>query len=165
MADPSGGMHSYGTRIYVADYDNGTAAGSDLGESGAGGFARLAEVISINGVPMNSSVTRLTHLESPGKAHEKIPGYLDAGQVTFRFNYTESLLAALVALLPAEPAIAGSEAPAHGRKDFTVQFADGGQWYFQGFIQGLPFEVPEDDRLTVECTIEISGRPLFYEAA
>lgn len=166
----SAGMHSYKTMLFVAPFAGTDPAGAAIAEGGTGTltqvlaatdvYAEVAEIFSINGVPMNASVTRLTHLTSPGKAHEKIPGITDAGQVTFGMNFRPDLIAELSAFLPDDTDIA----PTWGRFMWIVQFPTGGaQWVLKGFLQGMPFEVPEDDRITVEGTIEISGRPVFYE--
>lgn len=157
----SKGMHSYKTFIFNAAFGVADPAGDQLG----GEWTPIAEVISINGLPMNPSVTRLTHLDSDTKAHEKIPGFLDAGQITFRVNYHSALTAgklalpALMALLP-HPDV-NDVSPAWGRYQWVVQFPDGAQWYATAFIQGMPFDVPDDDRIAVEFTLEVSGRPTF----
>lgn len=152
-------MNSYKTRIYRAAF--GVAAPvAELPSIGDGEWTRVAEVISINGVPMNSSVTRITHLESDSKAHEKIPGFMDGGQVTFRLNYYKANAGLVFVNLPDS---AGAS-PSWDRLQWLVQFPDGGQWYCTAFIQGMPFEVPEDDRITLEVTLEISGYPSFNSA-
>lgn len=156
------GQHSYGALLFAGPYGTANPDGAD--PTGAG-FDVIAEVISASGLAMNSTVTKVTHLASDGKAHEKVPGFLDAGQITFKLNqYSGSIagklaMTGLLALLPQ----ASDTAPDWGRYQWVVQFPDGGQWYATGFLQGVPFEVPEDDRVTVEATIEVSGRPVFTE--
>ncbi len=153
MAD-SLGMHSYGTKLFRSSFAAANPAGVDpVGV----GYVLVAEVISINGVPMNPSVTKLTNLTSPGKAHEKVPGITDAGQITLRLNNYPLLYSTLTAIMPDD----ADAAPGWGRYQWVVQFPNGGQWYATAFLQGSPFEVPEDDRITVEVTLEISGRPVF----
>lgn len=156
MAD-SAAMNSYKTRLFVAPF--GTAAPlAVLPVGGAEPWDQIAEVISANGLPLNSSVTRLTHLESDNKAHEKIPGFMDAGQMTFRLNYFQANVLAQYTLLPDE----FGATPGWRRYQWLMQFPDGGQWYCTGFVQGMPFDVPEDDRITTELTVEVSGYPVFY---
>jgi hypothetical protein len=151
----SNGEHSYGAKLYYANYGTSNPVGATTG------FTELAEVISMSGLPMSAGVTRLTHLNSPDKAHEKIPGITDAGQITFRCNSHEDLLGILFGLLPDGTAAT----PGHGRYQWLVQFPNGSQWYCTAFVQGMPFEVPEDDRVTVEVALEVSGRPVFNTAA
>jgi hypothetical protein len=148
------GQHSYGTRLYYAAFGTANPDGANPGAT----MALLTEIISINGLPMNPSVTKITHLNSDGKAHEKIPGFLDAGQITLKMNRSSTLMAEIAANLQ----IDGTEAyPDWGRLEYCIEFPEGDQWFATAFLQGSPFEVPEDDRTTVELTLEISGRPVF----
>ena len=156
MAD-SAGMNSFKTRLFVAAF-GANAPLAVLGANGNETWSRVAEVISINGLPMNSSVTRLTHLESDNKAHEKIPGFMDAGQVNCRLNYFKANVISNFVLTPDED----GATPSWNRLQWLIQFPDGGQWYCTAFIQGTPFDAPEDDRITTELTLEVSGYPTFF---
>lgn len=164
----SGGMHSHKTRLYWRTWDGESIAeeflpGNVLPHEGDGTFTPVEEVFSINGVPMAPGVTRVTHLYSPGKAHEKIPGITDGGQATFSLNYTKTAMAALMALKPHPDT--NDVGPTWGRYVWLTQFPDGGQMIFIGFVAGTPQTVPEDDRITIEGTVEISGRPAFDDAS
>lgn len=151
---PTNAMHSFDTILCVAPYDTGNPAGAAVP---FGAWGQLAEVYSLSGPQNQSTVTNVTHLTSAGKAKEKVPGFLDGGQVTVRVNFSEQNLADFYDRLPG----ATDGPPSWGRYDWCIQYPDGSQWYFQGFVQGLPVEVPEDDRITHEVTIEVSGRPIF----
>lgn len=160
MADAAG-MHSYNSTLFWDDDQGTNPAGVD--PSGAG-YTQLAEVISMTGVSAARTVVEVTHLSSDDYAKEKIPGFEDGGQVTFRFNYSVAVFSALSALMPSADRIAGTGAAGvggWGRLRWVLQLPDGGQWWFRGFLQGHPFTVPEDDRITCEATIEISGAPVF----
>lgn len=148
------GMHSYGAQLFYAPYATANPEGID---AGASGFTALAEVLSVSGIGGTFTVTKVTHLSSPGKAHEKVPGFLDAGQASLKLNYARGLMAIIEGLRP----LATDDQPDWGRLQWVVQLPDGGQFYFTGFVQGTPIEVPEDDRITIELTVEISGRPEF----
>lgn len=127
-------------------------------------WTEVTDVISINGIPMERSVTQVTHLRSPDKAHEKVPGFLDAGANTFRLNYYKSLIPALLGYSPGG-AGAPDTAPSWGRRQWAVACGDHGIWVFTGFVKSTPVEIPEDNRITVEVTIEISGKPKFFAFA
>lgn len=164
MADALG-MHGYNTTLWFgldsADNPEGDAQALETD------YTQLAEVISMNGVAASNTVVQVTHLSSDEFAMEKIPGFKDGGQVAFRFNYSTGVFAALAAICPQPNRIAGAGAAGTGgwgRMRFVMQLPDGGQWWFRGFLQGHPFTVPEDDRVTVEATIEISGNPVFTGA-
>ncbi len=155
MADALG-MHGYGTTLWYGADNAANPGGVSLLEQN-GVYERLQEVISLSGLSASNTVVEVTHLMSDGFAKEKIPGFQDGGQVTFRFNYTAALLLALNSIRPAPD----RAYPDWGRLRFVMQFPDGGQWWFRGFIQGSPFTVEEDNRITIETTIEISGIPVF----
>ena len=158
MADALG-MHGYGATLWYGADDAANPAGVGLVD-GNGTYTRLDEVFALSGVAASNTVVEVTHLASDGFAKEKIPGFQDGGQVTFSFNYTQALLLQLNLLRP-QPDRAY---PDWGRLRWVMQFPDGGQWWFRGFIQGSPSTVPEDNRITVETTIEISGIPVFTTA-
>lgn len=151
------GMHSYNSRLFTTVF--GAAAPGNLTDITAQ-WTEIEDVISLNGVPMESSVTQVTHLKSPGKALEKVPGFLDGGQNTIRLNYAKGLLAQLAALLPG--AAGNDTPPGWGRLSWAIVYPDSGVWVFTAFVKSMPTEVPEDNRLTVELVLEISGRPVFY---
>jgi hypothetical protein len=142
--------------LFVAEFDT-AAPGIVLTPAGDPQWALVDEVFSLNGVPANFSVTELTHLLSTGWAKEKIPGNMDAGQLTFRFNYSSSLFTFLQGKMPSTV----RTAPDWGRKEWILQLPDGGQMELTAFINGMPFTVPEDNRVEIEVTLEISGRPLL----
>jgi hypothetical protein len=160
MADANG-MHSYDSAIYYTTF--GSVEPANLVEI-IDGYNEITDVISINGVPMERTVTELTHLRSPDKAKEKVPGFLDAGQNTFRLNAYKGLMALLATLQPGG-GLSPDESPGWGRLVWAVVFPDHGVWWFTGFIKSQPFEVPEDNRNTVEVTIEISGAPTWFSFA
>jgi hypothetical protein len=166
----SGGMHSFDSALYYTQYGEPRPSPTSYLNL-ITTWTEVAEVVTINGVAMDRSVTELTHLRSPNKAKEKVPGFLDGGQVTLKLNYKKGSptapftgMAHVQALSPGG-AIAGEAAPGWGRLTWAVAFPDHGMWVFTGFIKSTPVEIPEDNRVTVEATIEISGKPSFYAFA
>lgn len=167
----SKGMHSAGTVFYVSSYSavipptgeslfGDWAEGTPLGAPGDLVWRAVGEVIDADGIAIQPSTTRLTHLRSPGKAHEKVPGFKDGGQLRLRFNYHKKLFAALLTLVPGD-ANTPDTPPDWGRKSFAVAKPDGGTYYLRGFVAGNPITIPEDDRITIELTIEIHGLPTY----
>ncbi len=180
MAGEAQGMHSAGSRLFVSHYGQAAPAGlADVttdwvpGEffGVAAGWKGIPELIDCNGVDVKPTVTRVTHLRSPGKAQEKVPGFKDSNQLACRFNYSSALQFALSFLIPgASGAIDAPLGAANlwsfwGRKKFFIMLPDGGGWYFTAFMAGSPTQVPEDDRVTLDISIEISGLPLFIALA
>lgn len=170
------GMHSFNSGLYYASYDVLTT-GSPTWQPAVPNYTNIiqivnndptwqevADVVSVNGVSNERSVTQLTHLRSPGKAHEKVPGFLDAGQITVRLNSRKSLLVAIQALMPGatgtEDAVVNGS-PRWGRRSWALYFPDNGVCLFHGFIKSDPVEIPEDNRITIDLNIEISGKPTY----
>ena len=63
------GMHSFDSALYqntFADLTNPSNVPATLSTI-TGGWGEIGDVISINGVPMERTVTQLTHLSSPDK--------------------------------------------------------------------------------------------------
>lgn len=152
----SSGQHSYSTMLFFATFGSANP-GVTLTTAGNGTWTWLAEVFSLSGLPMNPSSTKLTHLTSDFKAHEKIPGITDAGQLQAKLNYYAALMNTIQELQPDNTA----SSPDWDRNAWLLQLPDGGQWLFTAFIQGSPLDVPEDDRVTIDVTLEVSGRPIF----
>lgn len=149
----SQGIHSFGSGIFVAAL--GTAAPVISPRTLGAPWSEIGEVKKINGVPIQQAVTDLTHLQSPSKAKEKMAGFSDAGQATFGVNLTATGIAALVASFPA--GAAGGQTVSNLK--WCVQFGTLGLWYFEGFIQQIPLDIPEDGAITIDVTVEISGLP------
>jgi hypothetical protein len=148
----SEGMHSYKSKLLWAPY--GTAvpqAGTTIG------FTSLGEVINLATPAIAPSVTRVTHLNSDDKAQEKVPGFTDAGQVTGTFNFFSAQMATLLARV----AGAAAAAPGWGRFRLLILFPDLSMFVATVFSAGLPATVPEDDRITIDATFEVSGLPTF----
>lgn len=148
----SEGMHSYKSKVLWAPY--GTAAPA-AGQTT--GFTSLGEVINLATPPIAPSVTRVTHLNSDDKAQEKVPGFTDAGQITGAFNFFSAQMATLLARV----AGAAAAAPGWGRFRMLIQFPDLSMFVATVFSAGLPATVPEDDRITIDATFEVSGLPTF----
>jgi hypothetical protein len=155
MAD-SAGAHSYGAALYYGSYiaTNPTTAPP----GGFGAFTEIGEVISMNGAPMTRPATKLTHLKSDNRAHEKIPGLLDGGQLTVQLNLTKARMAQLHATLFNETVNSGND---HNRFKFVVHVEGMGALCVKGFLGQFPVTIPEDDRVTIDLTIEISGKPAW----
>ncbi len=146
----SAGQHSYLTQFYTQTLDHAPPAV----EADLASWTNIGEVLSINGAPLTATVTKLTHLASPDKAQEKIAGFTDGGQLTMKLNLTPAGYAHIFALY---------QGTGSGRLNSNfmgfVLFPDWGGVYVEVFIQQMPFDVPEDDKITIDVTFEISGRP------
>jgi hypothetical protein len=159
MAGPSNAVHSYLSAIYEGALANTEPTGVDNvtgAPTGGGAWNQLAEVISFQFPDMESSVTNISHLFSPGRAKEFIAGFTDGGQVTLKMNYFAAAMAAVISIRPTT-----ASGRAASNLKFAIVLPDAGVFYCEGFIQKIGGEVPEDDRVTADVTIKVSGLPLF----
>lgn len=154
MAD-SFGTHSYGSKLYYGAY--AAAVPSAAPPGGFSSYAELGEVISIAGGGLTRPAVRLTHLSSDDRAHEKIPGILDSGQVTAQMNMTRASYFVLAGLVSSTVHSSND----HNRYRFLIWIPIGAGFIFafKGFVAGLPLTIPDDDRVTIDVTLEIHGAP------
>lgn len=148
----SGGQHSYGCTLYYAALDTANPSAPPTGPT----WTAVGEVRSINGVPMTATVTRLTNLASPNKAHEKIAGFTDGGQVSFKLNVSAATLAQIFARTQGT----GSNR-ANSNQNYIIYLPSWGHLYFEAFLSGHPIDIPEDGEITSDATLEISGLPVL----
>ena len=138
----STGTHSYGTTL-------------GLDPAGGTSYTTVAEVIEINGEGVEVSRTKMSNLTSPNAYHEKRPGFADAGQVTFKCTWTKAqystfltnIRTALMAWKVTFPLVGAESVPS--------------TWACAGHLSKLGFAVPEDDRITNDVTVDVSGKPTF----
>ncbi|MCP4475383.1 MAG: hypothetical protein GY821_12625 [Gammaproteobacteria bacterium] len=108
----------------------------------------LAEVTNIEGFNKTRESIDVTTLDSTGGYREKIGSLRDGGQMVLSMNYTRTVYD----LLNAD--FEGSTS-----QSFTLILPDTGntQYDFAGWVNNLTMGVPLDDKVTLECTIDIDG--------
>lgn len=137
--------HAYGTVIRV-----GNAAVPET-------FTAIAEITSLTPPPFVQEAIEATHMESPDKFREFIPGLRDAGEFSFDINF-----------IP--------ENPTHDWIDGVVgKVFNGAVNNYQlqvpstpavivtmrGFFSQFQLNAPIDGVLTATCTLRVSGKPTF----
>lgn len=114
------------------------------GSSGA--WAALAEVNSITGPGMSRDTIDTTSLDTTGGYRTFITGFRNAGTLTLAMNFTRTGYLALQADFEADTA--GS---------YRIILPDDTVVEFDGLVTEIPLSIPTDDKITVDCTIQISG--------
>ncbi len=161
-------MHAYGSEITICEYL--TQTGEDLVTtyaSLAGDAATIyaslidvgevLQVIESNGDGINVNQAETTHLKSPGRWREFVPGFKDAQTATIQINYTEASYKTLLNVVPQ----GNITPPAWGRYIWVFEYPDEG-WDAQvGFIQNLGKPRLADDRIVVDVTVKFSG-PIYF---
>lgn len=111
------------------------------------GITAQVTTITVGGISVNAVET--THLASANAAKEFIGGLIDAGELTLTLNMVKSNYSSLAATLRSTAAFSLVLAGALGTLSGT------------GLITSLGIAVPEDDRITNDVTIKITGLPTF----
>ncbi len=123
------------------------------------GATTIGNIISITGPGQARDSIDISTMDSTSKFREFIPGMLDAGEATFDVNYDPAsgqTANDLNTLLTASA------------ETITITFPPSGgtsSWVCSGFITGLGFAVPFDDKITQPITIKFSGVPTYTDAA
>ena len=109
----------------------------------------IGDLLSISAPSVTVSTIDASNLNSSWKIF--IAGLKDGGDVTFSIAYDPSG-ADHVALL----ADVGG-----GGKDFTITWSDSKTTTGNGIITSVSATAPMDDKLTMDCTIKVSGAVTF----
>lgn len=112
-------------------------------------FTKLAEVYNITGPGMTRETVETTTYDSTDGYREKIGGLRDGGTLTFTMNFKRSTYLIIKGDFEEDAA-----------KNYQVVFPDTDETTlsFSGLVTELPTSIPEGDRITVDVTIEISGK-------
>lgn len=116
----------------------------------------LAEITNIT--PPNDKIDEIdaTHMQSPNRTREFIPGLIDPGEASFDMNFIPG---STTDLLIAEIKTAGE------RVKCRVTFPNGVTWKFSGWVSGYEPAVPTDDKMTATVTWRVTGPTISTPAA
>lgn len=143
----SDGIHGHGTALTVNDGTSTTTIGN---------------IISVTGPDEARDPIDISTMESASKSREFIPGMLDAGEASFELNYDGTAAGTADALKTLKTATA---------QTWTITFNDAGagetdsSWASAGFITGLGFASPFDDKATQTVTLKFTGVPTYTDVA
>jgi len=140
-------VHSYGTRLLEGALF--TTPTTDI-----------AEVVDISGPNITVSAPDATHLQSDFAFREFLAGLGDGGEVTFTLNYTRAQMTTMMGLLRV-------------MWSWQIVFpdADGivitipSTFDFDGHITALGDSFEEDDVVSQDVTIKVTGLPVFTEGS
>ncbi|WP_406871623.1 phage tail tube protein [Aminobacter sp. P9b] len=133
----------YGSFFHISE-DNGAT------------WIELAEVFDIT--PPNDTVDEIdaTHMQSPNRTREFIPGLIDPGEASFEMNFVPGSASDLkVAALK----VAGA------RVKCRITFPNSVAWVFSGWISSYEPAVPTDDKMTATVTWRVTGSTVSTPAA
>lgn len=132
------GTHSYSTLLSI-DPNGGTS------------YVAIGEVFKLALPGIKVGATEVTNLNSPGAAKEFRAGLIDGGDFTASITWTQGVYNSLLSWLRKSLMSWKITFPLVGSQ-VTAATVTGA-----GHITELPGEVPEDDRITNDLTIKVSG--------
>jgi hypothetical protein len=109
-----------------------------------------------NATPPNEAdeTVDVTHMQSPNRTREFIPGFTDGGEASFEINHVPgSATDTFLRSLKGKRLVA------------RVTFANGVRFTFACSRQGYEIAVPNEDKMTATLTLKVSGEPSQSAAA
>lgn len=139
----SAGKPAFGTLLKMGIATNATNATTIVGE-----------LNTINGPAMDQGTVELTHMESPSRTREFVPGLVDTGEVTFEGNF--------VYADPGQAGLLGVLGSGVNRGySITFPFATAVTCSFTGILTHFEVGAPVDDKLGFSGSIKITGLPTW----
>lgn len=117
-----------------------------------GVFSSVGDVFSITPPNLTREVVDVTHMASTERWREFIGGLKDAGEMTAEINMDPSDAASDAFLSDLNTDTAGY---------YKLTWFDADEWGFAAFVTGIAPENPLDDKVTVEVTFRLTGKPDF----
>jgi len=112
-------------------------------------WVALAEINSIQGPGKSRDSIDVTSLDSTGGYREKITGFRDAGQMTLTMNFTRDSYDIM------DDDFETDEAQFY---EIILPDPENSTIEFEGYVSEIGLGIPTDDKITVDVTIEITGR-------
>ena len=111
-------------------------------------FDPIAELIDIAPPSDAVDVIEKTHMASPNKTKEFMPGLTDPGECSFGIHF-----------LPGVGDDAAIQAVRTAKKigSYRITYPNGATWTFKGFLTSYEPAVPLDDRMTAAVTFKLSS--------
>lgn len=171
MAENTVAMHAYGSGVYMYNYLtsyskdlNGSYddAGGDASAlyASLGGELEIQQVREANGDGIVVGQSETTHLKSPGRWRERVPGFKDAQTATLTLNFSEAMYKQLQARVPQ----GNLTPPSWGRYIFLFEYPDTSFDLQVGFLSNLGKPRLGDDAVVVDATIQFSGPVYFFSS-
>jgi predicted secreted protein len=116
----------------------------------------IGNIISVSGPEQSRDAVDKSTMDSTNKFREFIPGMADGGEISFDVNYDGAAGATANDLHNAFTATAAQA--------IVVQINNGGttsSWAVSGFVTGLGYAIPHDEKVTQSVTIKAAGEPTY----
>ena len=111
-------------------------------------WVNLSEVTSITGPTMTRDFIDVTSLDSTGGYREFITGFRDAGTISMNMNFTRDSYDNLKT---------DFESATLQNYQIILSDVENSAIEFEGLVTEIPITIPTDDKISVDCTIKITG--------
>lgn len=135
-----------------AKIGHGTKFKRSADGTSSGTLAALAAVQSIGGFALSRDTIDTTDMDSQDKFREYIGGLRDGGEIVIGMQFDPQ---------STDFANAISDFNADTSGYYQIEFPDGSTFGFSAILTTIPIEPPLDDKMMVELTYKISGKPEF----
>ena len=115
-------------------------------------FTTVAEVTAISGPGISRDTIDATHMESPDRYREFVGGLRDGGEITVTLNLNAKGSAFTNAL---------ADINANVPTNYEMVFADGSEFAVSALLSSISPDMPLDDKMVVELTYKVTGKPTF----
>jgi predicted secreted protein len=109
----------------------------------------IAEINSISGPTMSRDTIDVTSLDTTGGYREFITGFRNPGTITLAMNFTRATYDVMKA---------DFESDTRQYYEIYLPDADNTSLEFEGLVTELPLNIPADDKITADVTIQVSGQ-------
>lgn len=121
----------------------------------AGTFVAVAEIVAITPPGLTRGAVEATHLKSPGRTKEFIPGLFETGEASFTLNFEPDVYDTIL-----------DEAALVDGGNYRITFPDTSTLTFEGFFTGLtPPELTGEGKMEATATIKPKGVVTYAPAA
>ena len=111
---------------------------------------QIAEINTITGPSKSRETIDVTSLDSTDKYREFIAGFRDGGTVVLNMNFTRN-----------EYDILNGDFEDDDLQNYEIVLPDAENTTleFEGLVMEIPLTIPPDDKISMDVTIKVSGKP------
>lgn len=114
----------------------------------------ISEINSISGPSKSRETIEVTRLEDSDGYRQYIGGLRNPGTVTLNMNFTAEGYAAM-----------NTDFESNSAVSYSIVLPDGCTFAFTGLVTELPVTIPIGDKVTMDVTIQVSGKVTFTDPA
>lgn len=119
--------------------------------SSVGAWVKIGEVYSINGPGKTVDSIETTSLDTTGGYKTYIKGFRDGGEVSLSIGFTRANY---------DRFNADYESSSNSNYEIVLPDDDNTSLELEGFVTNLPLTIVPDDKITMDVTIKVSGKPV-----